>query len=577
MTIEGNLATVVKQALKQAFPEAEQEKVQITAATNKRFGDFQTNIAMQLTKELKQNPLHIAESIANEMEQPSWTEKVEVVKPGFINFFLTDEFILEQFQHTIQDSRYRVPQVETERKTVVIDYSSPNVAKPLHIGHIRSTIIGNALDRIYRFIGYDVVADNHLGDWGTQFGMMIYGYKHFLDKQAFEEDPIKELERIYVKTNQLSEVDERVRQDVRDELVKLQQGESENYAIWERIIEKGMESVKILYDRLDIHFDTTKGESFYRDRLNGVVDTLRERGIAQPSEGAWVIFYEDEKLPPAIVKKKDGGFNYLTTDIATILHRVQEYPNVDRILYVTDERQQLHFKQLFHAVKRLNLPELNAIQLEHLWFGLMRLPQGTFSTREGNVIKLEALLDEAERRALQVVNEASPQLDQQEREHIAKVVGIAAVKYADLSQNRQSTVTFDWDKMLSLDGNTAPYLLYAYARIQSIFRKYQTLDDTGEYANQPILIQAEVERDLIMTVLRYSEAVYKAAELYKPNMLCDYLFGLTTQYNHFYQNHSVLKAETKAIRNSRLQLCEAVAGILKSGLSLLGIQVLERM
>jgi arginyl-tRNA synthetase len=452
-----------------------------------------------------------------------------------------------------------------------MDYSSPNVAKPMHIGHIRSTVIGNALDRLHRFLGYKVLADNHLGDWGTQFGIIILGYRHFLNKEALAADPVAELERIYVKSYERSRTDDEWLKQARQELVKLQAGDEENRKLWQQFIDLSLGEFDHIYQRLGVKFDLVRGESFYNDRLAGVVEKLCSLGIARESEGATVVFLEEEKLPPCIVRKSDGGFNYATTDLATIQSRVEEFIPC-KIVYVTDERQQLHFRQVFSAAKRLGCET----DLQHVWFGLMRLPEGTFSTRQGNVIKLEKYLDEAESRALAVVKSCSPEMDEKRQRDVARAVGIGAVKYADLSQNPQSMVTFSWEKALALDGNSAPYLLYAYARIASVQDKYREMHPSTNLCDHPIQLGEPIERTLALAVLRFPEVVVSAAEGYKPSMLADYLYTLASTYSTFYQNVPFLKAPA-GLRESRIRLCRVVAKVLKQGLDLLGIETPERI
>jgi arginyl-tRNA synthetase len=481
---------------------------------------------------------------------------------------------------------------------VVLDYSSPNIAKPMHIGHIRSTIIGDAIKRVLRAVGYEVVADNHLGDWGTQFGKLIVAYRRWLDEKAFEADPIAELLRLYVKYTEEEEretghkaadsddptaadADAEVTREAppilkaaRAELVKLQQGDAENVALWKRFIAVSMAEFEKTYRRLGITFDVVLGESFYDDRLKATVDRLIKDGIASESRGALVVFFDKardgEDMPPFIVRKSDGGFNYATTDVAGVLYRMERW-NPQRIIIVVDERQQLHFRQLFAVARRLGI----TASLEHVWFGLMRMPEGTISTRKGKLIHLSDLLDEAERRAADVAKEHSPELSDDERQQIARVVGIGAVKYNDLSKDRQTLVTFTWDKALSLQGNTAAYLQYAYARIRSILRKAE-----AETESRPSAVGrgglGPTERALAIKLLWFGNAVEQVARTTKPHVLSDYLFELATAFSTFYAAESVLKAEPE-LRSARLALCDLTAQTLRVGLDLLGIEVLDRM
>ena len=571
-TIEVLLTDWMREAFRRGVPEVAEEwsGVTVVATTSAAFGDYQCNHAMGLAKQLRKAPRQIAEAVARAAETGGMVAKVEVAGPGFINITLSPDWMADRLAEVGRDPRCGVPQ-SGAGKTVILDYSSPNVAKPMHIGHIRSTVIGNALDRLHRFLGYRVLSDNHLGDWGTQFGILIMGYRHFANPAALETEPVEELERVYVKSYERSREDEAWLQQARQELVKLQAGDAGNRALWERFIELSLGEFERLYRRLGVTFDLVRGESFYNDRLDGVVRTLVERELARESEGALVAFLDEEKLPPCIVRKSDGGFNYATTDLATIESRVTEFAP-DKIVYVTDERQQLHFKQVFAVARKLGC----RTRLDHVWFGLMRLPEGTFSTRQGNVIKLEKYLDEAESRALAVVRDLSPEMPDDRRREIARAAGIGAVKYTDLSQNPQSLVTFTWEKALALDGNSAPYLQYAYARIASVQDKYREQYPTMDLAAFPVIIGEPIERALAVFVLQYPEIVTRAAESYKPNVLADYLYSLASAYSTFYQNVPFLKAP-EGVRESRVNLCAVVARILRQGLDLLGIETPDRI
>ena len=549
---------------------AEIGDVTVVATATEEFGEFQCNHAMSLAKLLKQPPRTIAESVVRTAGTHDAVETLSVAGPGFINIRLKTTWLASCAQSVAADDRCGVPP-SGAGKTVVLDYSSPNVAKPMHIGHIRSTVIGNALDRLHRFLGYRVIADNHLGDWGTQFGILIMGYRHFADAEALKIEPVEELERVYVKSYERSKQDEAWLNMARQELVKLQAGDAENRRLWEEFVRLSLGEFGHIYTRLDVHFDLVRGESHYNDRLAGVVETLKSRGIARESEGAIVAFLEDEKLPPCIVQKSDGAFNYATTDLATVASRIEEF-KPDKIVYVTDERQQLHFRQVFALCRRLGVDTT----LEHVWFGLMRLPEGTFSTRQGNVIKLEKYLDEAEARALAVVKESSADMPAERQQEVARAVGIGAVKYADLSQNPQSVVTFTWEKALSLDGNSAPYLQYACARIASVIDKYHEQFPGGCLETHPIVLGEPIERTLAVKLMRFPDVVIRAAETYKPSALADYLYELAQIYSTFYQNVPFLKAPD-GVRESRVRLCGAVARVLRQGLKLLGIETPERI
>lgn len=542
----------------------------VIPSKNEQFGDCQCEAAMKLARELKTNPRAVAAQFVEKAVLPDFVEKIEIAGPGFINIYLKTAALASQLESMQADARLGLPDVG-KNQTVIIDYSSPNVAKPMHIGHIRSTVIGNALDRLYRALGYNVIADNHLGDWGTQFGLIILGYREFADPEALKTSPVEELERIYVKSYNLSKDDETWRDRAKAELVKLQHGDKENLALWKKFIELTLSEFNRIYKRLDVSFDLYRGESFYNDRLAGTVDLLKEKGLASESEGALVCNLEADGLNVAIVRKSDGGYNYTSTDIATVLSRTEEFKPAE-IIYVTDERQQLHFKQFFHICKKLGVET----KLTHVWFGLMRLPEATFSTREGNVIKLEALLNEAEARALEVVKATSPGMDAAQQKEVARAVGIGAIKYTDLSQNPQSLVTFTWEKALAMDGNSAPYLQYAYARIASVRDKYAAQFPGKNPDAYPVVIGEEIERRLALKLTRFPSAVETAAKLSRPSVLADYLYDLSQAYSSFYQNVPFLKAD-EGVRESRIRICALTAAILKKGLALLGIETPERI
>lgn len=572
ITVEQLLADWMRDSFREALPEArfQGSAIAVVATTSNEFGDYQCNHAMGLAKTLKQSPRVIAETVVKHAAKNEAVEKVEVAGPGFINITLSTEWLARRIAEAGRCKRCGVP-MTGQGKTVVIDYSSPNVAKPMHIGHIRSTVIGNALDRLHRFLGYRVVSDNHLGDWGTQFGIMIMGYRHFTDAQALSTEPVEELERVYVKSYERSKTDETWMKQARHELVKLQAGDPENRRLWQQFIDLSLQEFDHIYRRLDVKFDLVRGESYYNDRLAAIVTALVGQHLARESEGALVAFLDEEKLPPCIVRKSDGGFNYATTDLATIQSRVEEFAP-DKIVYVTDERQQLHFKQVFAVARKMGC----TTHLEHVWFGLMRLPEGTFSTRQGNVIKLEKYLDEAESRALAVVKSSSPDMPEDRQKEVARAAGIGAVKYADLSQNPQSLVTFTWEKALALDGNSAPYLQYACARIASVQDKYREQYPDMDLTSFPVMIKEPIERILAVMILQFPEIVMRAAETYKPSVLADYLYNLASAYSTFYQNLPFLKAP-EGVRESRVNLCIIVARVLRRGLNMLGIETPPRI
>lgn len=571
--IDEQLSEWLREAFLQALPELDQislADIHVAPATDERFGDYQCNAAMGLAKKVEKSRRDIAESIVSSVSKNILVKRLEVAGPGFINIHLCPDQLGTELMGLATDDEITLPQVGAGQ-TIVIDYSSPNVAKPMHIGHIRSTVIGNALDRLHRCLGYRVIADNHLGDWGTQFGLLILGYRHFVDLEKLEQSPIQELERIYVRSYERSQDDPDWLDKARNELVRLQRGDPENLKLWESFVQLSVQEFERIYQRLGVHFDLVRGESFYREKLPGVVEYLQHCGLVEESEGAQVVRLDAEGLEVSIIRKRDGGYNYATTDLATVQSRIEEF-NPTAIIYVTDERQQLHFKQFFTIAGKAGWQT----KLVHVWFGLMRLPEATFSTRQGNVIKLEALLDEAEERALKLVQMASPDMSPEEQQAVAQAVGIGAVKYADLSQNPQSLVTFTWEKALAMDGNSAPYLQYAVARIGSVLAKYEALCPGHRLEDWPIQLKEPAELRLAKILIRFPAVVLRATELYRPSILCDYLYELAQAYSSFYQNVPFLKAP-EGIRESRIRLGQLVAMTLRRGLGLLGIQTPERI
>ena len=569
LRIEKYIEEVFYNAIHKAFPEKEVKPLEITIATNEKFGDFQTNFAMMNSKIIGGNPKKIAEELVNNIPENEVIEKLEIAGPGFINIFLKDSFV-SKYVGLMTSEKYEFKELDTHGD-IIIDYSSPNIAKRMHIGHLRSTIIGDSVKRLCNFLGYHTVADNHIGDWGTQFGKLIVGYHNWLDKEAYEKNPIEELERVYVEFTKQSEEHPELEDIAREELKKLQDGDEENYKLWQEFIKVSLQEYNKLYTRMGIHFDTYYGESFYHPIMPSVVEELVEKGLAVEDQGAKVVFFDEkDNLHPCIVQKKDGAFLYSTSDIATIKFRRENY-DVNKIIYLTDERQQDHFKQFFKITEMLGWD----IEKVHIWFGIMRFADGVFSTRKGNVIRLEQLLDEGRKRALEIIEEKNPNLSAEEKDNIAEVVGVGAIKYADLSQNRQSPIIFEWDKILSFEGNTAPYLQYSYARIQSILRK---AEEIGKPLNEKfdMTITEKAERNLATYLTLFPTMALRAGEAYKPNLLTDYLFELAKKFNTFYNSCPILNQEDDVLF-SRLVLIDRVAKTLKTGLDLLGINTVNRM
>ena len=555
-------------AVIQLLPDAESERVLVRPCADPKHGDYQSNALMALAKKRQMNPRQLADQVVGVLDLSEICESVEIAGPGFLNFKLKASVIEEVLVSALEQNCPFVKRAE-QPCTVVIDFSSPNVAKPMHVGHIRSTILGDSLARVMRLLGHEVITDNHIGDWGTQFGILLLGWKTILNEDALEKDAITELGRLYKEIN----ANESLRKNARAELVKLQQSDEENIVIWRRMIALSQEQFDLLYGRLGIRFNETLGESFYNPFLDETVNQLQERHIAEESEGALIVRFPGDKQledKPAIVQKSDGAANYTTTDLATLEYRLKEWsPN--KIVYVTDGRQQLHFQQLFSIFRRWR-PGLE-VDFEHVWFGSILGPDGKpFKTRSGQTVRLSDLLDEAEERAFNAVTQKNPELNETERREIARVTGLGALKYADLSNNRQSDYVFDWDKMLALQGNTAPYLQYAYTRVRSIFRKAEVPD----WKKATIHLKNKEELSLAMHLMDFGHTLEMVAEDYRPNYLCNYLFELAGRFSRFYGACPVLKAEEEK-QQSRLALCELTARVLREGLNVLGIEVTEVM
>jgi arginyl-tRNA synthetase len=514
---------------------------------------------------------------------------VEIAGAGFLNFRLKNS-VLENVLQSAARGEHLFFEKISQPKTVVIDFSSPNVAKPMHVGHIRSTILGDCLARVLKLLGHRVITDNHIGDWGTQFGILILGWKDEFGISTSVEtwsanrsnEAIEKLEDIYKRFRAASLQEPRIPIRAGEELVKLQSGDAENLKIWREMIALSQMQFDKIYSRLGVKFDHSLGESFYNDGLAPLVNELLEKKIARESEGAIAIFFDDIpqlKDHPALIRKSDGGFNYATTDLATLAFRLEKF-QPDEIIYVTDGRQQLHFQQIFAAFKKWQTAKAESgkrkveIKLAHVWFGSILGEDGKpFKTRSGETVKLSDLLDEAQARAEKIVSEKNPDLPEAQKKEIARVIGIGAVKYADLLPNRQSDYIFSWDKMLALNGNTAPYLQYAYARIQSIFRKQNS---EFRIQNSELKLAAPEEISLAKHLLNFGLTLEAVAEEFRPNFLCNYLFELAEKFSSFYENCPVLKAEEK-IRDSRLALCDLTARVLKCGLETLGIETVEQM
>ena len=572
------------------LPDADISVVLVRPCPEPKFGDYQSNALMALAKARKLNPRQLATDVLAKLDLADTCEKVEIAGAGFLNFRLKTTELAENLAAAVRGEHLFFDRAATP-KTVVIDFSSPNVAKPMHVGHIRSTGIGDALQRTLRLLGHNVITDNHIGDWGTQFGKLLIGWKQALDRAALERDAIAELERLYKIINAECDANPARLEEAKAELVKLQAGDAENIAIWKEMIRLSQVQFDTIYGRLGVKFDHTYGESFYNPWLGEVVADLLARGIARESEGAVGVF-SDGSLPPkedpflvnrdgewvadpALVRKSDGGFNYMTTDLATIAYRLKTWSPTE-IVYVVDDRQSPHFKKLFLTFARWQGEAAKTVKLVHVGFGKIMGDDGKpFKTRSGDTVKLGDLLDEATERALKIAAEKNAALPAGELNNIAQVIGLGAVKYADLLPNRQSDYIFSWDKMLALQGNTAPYLQYACARIASIRRKAPVEAASGQPV-APIGLEAPEEAALAKHLLNFGLTLEAVAEVYRPNYLCNYLYELAGKFTSFYENCPVLKAE-EPTRSSRLALCDLTARVLKKGLETLGIETVEQM
>jgi arginyl-tRNA synthetase len=581
-TFQALLANKLSDALARAgLPDAGE----LTQATDPRFGDYQTNVALVLAKQRGENPRVLAEKIVAYLDAGDFSEPPAVAGAGFINFTLHPAAIEKQTLAMLRDERLGIAETDSPRR-IVIDFGSPNVAKPMHVGHIRSTVLGDALARVAQFLGNEVIRDNHIGDWGTQFGMVIYGWKNLLDRQALQRDPLAEIVRIYKETNERVTKEPEVREACRQELVKLQAGDRENTDIWNECVAFSMQDFERVYRLLDVRYDLQCGESFYHDRLPAVVDRLLKTGTAEISEGAVVVFFRDDPElvdKPLIIRKRDGGFNYATTDVATVDYRVNDL-KADTIWYVVGAPQILHFKQIFAIARH----EGYTADLCHIIFGsVLGEDRKLMKTRSGENVPLRELLEEACKRARKIIDEKNTNLSEDERNDIAEKIGIGAVKYADLSQYRTSDYIFSWERMLSLHGNTAPYLQNAYVRIRSIFRKAGVATVAGIADAEPgsptpattttsLTLADPAELNLAKRLCQFAEIVPQVLNGFRPNILANYLFELANSFHAFYEACPVLKSEEPA-RSSRLALCDLTARVLQRGLDLLGIKVPERM
>ncbi|EGC5411456.1 arginine--tRNA ligase [Salmonella enterica] len=577
MNIQALLSEKVSQAMIAAGAPADCEP-QVRQSAKVQFGDYQANGMMAVAKKLGMAPRQLAEQVLTHLDLSGIASKVEIAGPGFINIFLEPAFLAEQVQQALASDRLGVSQ--PTRQTIVVDYSAPNVAKEMHVGHLRSTIIGDAAVRTLEFLGHHVIRANHVGDWGTQFGMLIA----WLEKQQQEnagDMALADLEGFYRDAKKHYDEDEAFAERARNYVVKLQSGDAYFREMWRKLVDITMTQNQITYDRLNVTLtrDDVMGESLYNPMLPGIVADLKAKGLAVESEGATVVFLDEFKNKEGdpmgvIIQKKDGGYLYTTTDIACAKHRYETL-HADRVLYYIDSRQHQHLMQAWTIVRKAGyVPD--SVPLEHHMFGMMLGKDGKpFKTRAGGTVKLADLLDEALERARRLVAEKNPDMSADELEKLANAVGIGAVKYADLSKNRTTDYIFDWDNMLAFEGNTAPYMQYAYTRVLSVFRKADI--DEQALASAPVIISEDREAQLAARLLQFEETLTVVAREGTPHVMCAYLYDVAGLFSGFYEHCPILSAENDAVRNSRLKLAQLTAKTLKLGLDTLGIETVERM
>ena len=554
-----------------------------------QFGDFQANGILAFAKKNRSNPREIATQLLAVLNQskilPIEWVKVAISGPGFINFTLTPVFLtawLSQYHN--RTSLQSAASQFFRGKTIVVDYPSPNTAKQMHIGHLRPMVIGESIQRLLRFCGGKIIRDNHIGDWGTNFGILIMAIKEKkVELDENEAGILTKIEKLYQEGVALTKQDKTFLEKARHELVTLQKGDAENLAIWNKINKISNSAFQELYDRFKLEIDFTLGESFYRDKIDKVYEELTEAKIAEKSDGALVVFHpghprfskEVEKPQPFIIRKQDGASNYASTDLATIAYRCEKF-SAYIIIYVTDSRQRDHFEQLFLTAKRWFSHKQKFVpMLKHVWFGTILGDDGkAIKTKSGAPIKLKNLLDEAVQRAYTIVSEKNPDFSSTECQHIAEIVGVNAVRYADLMQNRSGDYIFAWNKLLNFDGNSAPYLLMAVARIHSIFRKTKMQSQKSTYTEN--VLETETEMALARKLIGFPWIIERVIDDLRPHLLCNYLYELACVFSHFYNTDKVIISDP-IIQNRRLILCSRTLNILETGLDLLGLETLERM
>ena len=582
---------IINKVIRDLYQDIEIPDFVVEWPQDKHFGDYASNVAMVLARKLNKNPMEIAEEIKNilrqapalrqaqdDNEDKNLFSEITVEKPGFINFKISDQYLRKNLCESLKrKDKFGSSEIGKD-KTVVIDYSAPNIAKPMHIGHLRSTIIGQSLCNIYRFLGYKVISDNHIGDWGTQFGKLIYAYKNWGNKKEVNKNPIKEMTKLYVKFHKEAEKNKKLEEFARKEIKRLQDKNSENLKIWKFLVKESLKDFKKIYKILNIKFDYVLGESFYDDMLKDIIKDGFDKKIASKSEGAIIINLDKYNLPPSLIRKSDGAYLYATTDLATVKYRKEKF-KPDKILYIIANEQALHLQQLFASAELFGLSD--DLKMKHIKFGMVLGETGKkFSTRKGETVELNDLINKAIKLSQKTVEEKNPKLSKKEKKKIAKVVGLGAIKYNDLSQNRMTDISFNWDKMLSFEGNSAPYLQYTCARINSLRKKYNSLYKLNRVNvfDKPdfSLLKEKIEKDILRQLIKFPEAVESAARENSPHLIALYIYELASLYNSFYSSVKIIKSE-KQTAKARIYLSKSVAIIIKNGLSLLGIDTLKKM
>lgn len=580
--IKNEIYEIIKKSAGDTYQNIKIPDFTVEYPKQKEHGDYASNIAMVLAKSLSRAPMEIAEELAVKIRENEKSrelfENITAANPGFINIQISRSCLLKNLEEILSKKDRFGSSDFGKGKTIVIDYSAPNVAKPMHVGHMRSAIIGQSLYNIYKFLGYRAIGDNHIGDWGTQFGKLIYAYKNWGAKKIVNEDPIEEMTKLYVRFHKEAEINPELEEYARNETKKLQNKDPENLKIWKFLVRESLKDYGKLYKILGIKFDYVLNESFYDSMLPGVVKESLDRKIAEESQGAIIINLEKQGLPPFLIRKTDGAYLYTTTDLATAKYRKEKF-KADKILYVVANEQALHFRQLFASLEILGWT--GKAELEHIKFGMVLGDNGKkLATRKGEVIRLEDLIKKAIEISKKVVEEKSPNLSMKQKKKIAKVVGIGAIKYNDLSQNRMTDITFNWDRMLSFEGNSGPYLQYVYARINSLEDKYNNIYkiDRFNLFDKPAfdLLTEGIEKEIMRKLINFPEAVENSAKENAPHLIALYLYELASLYNNFYNSLPILKSEKKMAK-ARIALSRSVAVVVKNGLNMLGIEVLERI